>query len=185
MQYNVFPTSFYWSYQLDNLEELNTYINSKSEIDNSGFTWGEACQVDRIPLKIQECFDFINPAIKNFADSTFNKRVELKLYDPWVNLYSKGFHQEVHDHKNDFGAVIFLNDGPDFSKFYFYNRYNNCVSNAMLDLFDEVINQDIWYPEVKAGTILFFPGTLLHGVTSHNSDIIRKTLSFNMDIMPL
>ena len=184
MQYNVFPTSFYWSYQLDNLEELNAYINSKSKIDNSWFTWGEACQVDRISLKVEECHEFISPAIKNFADS-FNKRVDLKLYDPWVNLYKKGFFQEVHDHKTDFAAVIFLNDGLDFSKFFFYNRYNNCVSNALLGLFSEVTNQDVWYPEVKAGTILFFPGTVLHGVTSHNSDTVRKTLSFNMDIMPL
>ena len=29
---------------------------------------------------------------------------------------------------------------------------------------------------------MFFPGYMLHGVSPHKSDIIRKTLSFNLDI---
>ena len=36
--------------------------------------------------------------------------------------------------------------------------------------------------QLKAGDIMFFPGYMLHGVSPHKSDIIRKTLSFNLDI---
>ena len=61
-----FQLLFYWSYQLDNLE--GAYLNSKTTIEN-GYSWGEACQVDRISLKVEECHEFISPAIKNFAEN--------------------------------------------------------------------------------------------------------------------
>ena len=36
--------------------------------------------------------------------------------------------------------------------------------------------------DYKEGDILFFPGGILHGVSPHNSSVVRKTLSFNFDI---
>ena len=34
--------------------------------------------------------------------------------------------------------------------------------------------------EFMAGDVLLFPSHMLHGVSPHNSDIIRKTFSFNV-----
>ena len=39
------------------------------------------------------------------------------------------------------------------------------------------------YKAFEKGDILFFPSHILHGLSSHNSDVIRKTLSFNFDIL--
>ena len=33
---------------------------------------------------------------------------------------------------------------------------------------------------VSAGDVLIFPGNMLHGVSAHGSDIMRKTLSTNI-----
>ena len=37
-------------------------------------------------------------------------------------------------------------------------------------------------PKIKAGDIMFFSSNLFHGVSPHENDMIRKTLSVNFDI---
>ena len=39
---------------------------------------------------------------------------------------------------------------------------------------------NIYYPEVKAGDVILFPSHMLHGVSPHGSDTVRKTFSFNV-----
>ena len=41
---------------------------------------------------------------------------------------------------------------------------------------------DNYTPELKTGDFIVFPSHILHGVTPHNSDSVRKTLSFNINI---
>ena len=182
MFYPTFLSSFYWSFQVSNLEQIQEYVDSQTTIDNSPFNWGNECLIDRIELDTEEVLDLITPSINEFSE-TWKRQAEIKIYNPWINLYKRGYYQEVHDHRTDFGATIVLNDDVDFSKFYFFNRNSNCVSNKVLHLLKDLATYDIFYPNVKAGTILFFPGTALHGVTVHKSDVVRKTLSFNIDIV--
>jgi hypothetical protein len=182
MFYPTFLSSFYWSFQVNNLEQIKKYVDSQTDIDNSSFNWGDECLIDRIELDNEEILDLIQPSIEKFAED-WNRQPEIKIYKPWINLYKRGYYQEVHDHRTDFGATIVLNDDVNFSKFYFFNRYSNFASNKVLHLFKNLSTHDLYYPNVKAGTIIFFPGTALHGVTVHKSDVVRKTLSFNIDIV--
>ena len=74
-------------------------------------------------------------------------------------------------------CVFFLNDGEDFSEFYFKDRHNVELSyfwHNALEVFDCI------KPKIGSGDILFFPGHILHGVTAHNRKTIRKTFAFNM-----
>ena len=109
----------------------------------------------------------------------FNLIFKLKMYDPWLNLYKRGDFQEVHDHrKNDLACVFIVNEGRGFSEFYFKDR------NYSLSLkTDRMINyRNEYTPKLKTGGFIVFPSHILHGVTPHNSDSVRKTLSFNLDI---
>ena len=65
------------------------------------------------------------------------------------------------------------------------DRYNVTASNKLLRClkYNELNEGDKWTPEYKAGQVLFFPGTMLHGVTPHKSDVVRETLSCNFDIV--
>ncbi len=182
MFYPTFLSSFYWSYQVNNLEQIKEYVDYQTNVDNSPFSWGDECLIDRIEIDSKEILELIQPSIDEFSEE-WNKKVDVRIYKPWINLYKRGYYQEVHDHRTDIGATIVLNDGVDFSKFYFFNRYSNFASNKVLHLFKNFSTHDLFYPNVKEGTILFFPGTALHGVTVHKSDVVRKTLSFNMDIL--
>ena len=181
---HIFPTSYYWIFDIPNFHEIQEYVKLKTKVDNTNFTWGDICKIDRIPLSLEETKSILLPSIELFANK-FRDSQNIKIYDPWINLYKENFFQEVHDHKNDIACVMFLNDGEEFAKFFFYNRYNNSVSYKLENIFSDMSHNDVWYPDTSAGKVIFFPGTMLHGVSPHKSDIIRKTLSFNIDIMPL
>ena len=72
-----------------------------------------------------------------------------------------------------------MNDGVDFSELFFYDRNATNFSDNFEDLISFESTVNISY---KKGDIIFFPSHTLHGVTSHQSDDIRKTLSVNFKI---
>ena len=102
------------------------------------------------------------------------------MYDPWLNLQKKGYYQEIHDHAGlDISSVFFANDGIDFGKFFFVDRHSCNFSEEYEDLISYTNHHQ---PSVKRGDIIFFSSHLLHGVSSHENDEIRKTLSVNFKL---
>ena len=102
------------------------------------------------------------------------------MFNPWLNLYERDFYQEIHCHKGyDISSIFFVNDGGDFSEVLFYDRNATNFSDNFEDLISFESTVNISY---KKGDIIFFPSHTLHGVTSHQSDDIRKTLSVNFKI---
>ena len=104
-----------------------------------------------------------------------------KILNPWLNKYSRGGFQEIHYHDDcDIAGVVFLNDGEDFSKFYFWDAHHTSFTKPWIKILTQMKLSNIYYPEVKAGDVLLFPSHMLHGVSPHNCDIIRETFSFNV-----
>jgi len=185
MYNSIFSSSFYWIFDIPNFTELKDYVDSRKDINNARESWSEHCKVDTIYLNSPDTQYLIKPSLDLFVLEAFSTNVKLNMSYPWINLYKKGYFQEIHDHKVDIACVFFINDGPHFSDFYFYNRNNNCVSNKFLSVLrDENLRLgDKYIPEYKEGQVIFFPGTMLHGVTPHKSDTIRKTVSCNFEIV--
>ena len=102
---------------------------------------------------------------------------------PWINLYTKGSFQELHDHFSwDLACVLFINDGENFSKFYVKDRNNVNTSENLQDILHKVNGYTSGhFVDIKEGDMIVFPANMLHGVTVHNSDIVRKTFSFNLN----
>ena len=158
-------------------EIVNTY--TESDIDNDAFDWGYNCDMDRTPVRNEDIFPFISENVRAFAGE-LGAKFKCKIYEPWLNTYKKGQYQEIHDHADHhFAATIFMNTGNDFGKIYFQNRiiFNNTKMNNLLD------SSDLWYPDIRQGSILIFPGYMFHGVSPHKNDEVRKTLSFNIDVI--
>ena len=178
---SIFSTAHFWSFQVPNYDEILEFVNSKqeSDINNEIFPWGRHCEIDRIPITGLEFQNFLQPSIDIFSEC-IGKVFRYTMYDPWINLYKKGFYQEIHSHDPcDLSCVLFLNTGENFSNFYFFNRYDNRYSR----LWEEVLSPNqVFFPEVQDGTIIFFPSATLHGVSKHKSDIIRKTIACNLDL---
>ena len=178
----IFKSNFYTIYQAPNADELISKINTYTEdfIQNDKFTWGNKSSSDKIPLKWEDYGDLLIPSIRLFGKE-FNVRFNFTLYNPWMNFYKRGDHQEVHGHPTHLSGVFIANDGEEFSQFYFLDKDN--YSASISPSLGKILNYGGAHNvQLKAGDIMFFPGYMLHGVSPHKSDIIRKTLSFNLDI---
>lgn len=103
----------------------------------------------------------------------------------WKNTYHRYYHQESHSHPNsELSFVIFMNDySENDAKFYFLNERNRVTSTTWLSLSEGM--EDSIYIEPKKGDILFFPSHMIHGVTPHQSDIPRITISGNISLKNL
>ncbi len=176
-------------YVAPNAKEIIDVINSyeQTSIDNTGFKWGEQCSLNRIPLKSDDWVSLLKPSLDLLAND-FNVTFDFILSSPWINLYRKGDHQEVHDHLTsevgvrveDFVCVFAANEGEGFSKLYFRDRCDMVLTPGAQSLISDYYS--VWMPDLKAGNIIFFPSHMLHGVSPQKSDIIRKTVACNFSI---
>ena len=133
--------------------------------------------MNKVPLKMEEYVGMLAPSLK-LLSKDLGRPFQVKNAECWVNLYDRGSFQEAHHHHPyDLICVFFMNDGEGFSEFYFKDRHNVELSyfwHNALDVYDVI------KPKISAGDVLFFPGHMLHGVTSHESDVIRKTFACNL-----
>ena len=177
----IFNSNFYAKYQSPNADELIKNIDTYTDdsINNTEFEWGDKSSSDKIPLKWEDYMDLLAPNIELFGKE-FNVYFDFTLYNPWINFYKRGDHQEVHSHRpNHISSVFVANDGEGFSTFYFMDKDSAGINPALEKIMSYNCTVSV---ELKAGDIMFFPSYLLHGVSPHKSDIIRKTLSFNLDV---
>ena len=73
---------------------------------------------------------------------------------------------------------MMLNSGKDFAGFYFANRMMGLTPT-------KYVVDTSFVPDMEPGDVLFFPSYVLHGVSPHNSDIIRASISFNIKLPSL
>ena len=179
----IFPLDFFIKIRPPNFKEILSEVNKiESKVDlneKNDHSWGSNCNVKTVSLDKDAWIPFLNPAIKQFSGQVgINHLVSIDA--PWINFYKRNYFQEVHHHVNsDFATVLFLNSGENFAKFYFHNRLAGLIPPKIKTL---ASMGDSCFPPVEPGDMLFFPSYLLHGVTPHRSDEIRKTLSFNITI---
>jgi hypothetical protein len=179
MKNNLFSfNQFYIQFKAPNADELISYVMNKEE-EYIEMPWAKKCKLKTIDCPCQEIKELIEPSINLFGD-TLGKPFRYQYGDGWINCYERDFFQEIHDHADhaDFSSVFFPQDQEDnFGKFYFFDRHNNSLNAKWKQIFDTLT--PLWEPYVSAGDIIFFPSNVLHAVSLHRSDKVRKTLSFN------
>ena len=149
------------------------------EPDKKPNSWAEKCQVKTTNLVWKDYVDELTPILELVSDH-MNIDMNITLQNPWINHYELGSYQEIHDHTEcDMSAVMFLNDGDNFSKFYFYDRLSFQIGDTLRTLLNL---DDFWYPDINVGDVIAFPSTFCHGVTPHRSEVTRKTFSFNFKV---
>ena len=174
-----FVSEFYTIFSAPNADEFIELIDKSKDVNNDHFDWGSKCKIDRIPLSWKDTIDLYEPSIE-LLYKEFNKSFSYTLFDPWINLYKKGYYQEIHAHKgSDISSVFFANDGENFSKLFFSDRNHLNFSCKYEQLISYTNTFNIEY---KKGDIVFFSSQLFHGVTAHESDQVRKTMSANITI---
>ena len=167
----MFELDEYTSFIAPNAQELSDFVMSldNTSTDNHKFTWDSKCKVDLISLSTYNVRELLKPSIDyllSLKQVNINSS-KINVLNSWVNLYNKGGFQETHDHHEiDFVSVFFANAGENFSKFYFFD-WNTGISTPM---------------SPDPGTIMFFSSKRAHGVTLHNDEVQRRTLSCNLQI---
>jgi hypothetical protein len=176
----LFDTQFYIHFRAPNADELISFLSDKNEVDNDKFKWGGNCIVDKVPLKsTPDIIEILLPSLVKLGDE-LNHKDGFFLFHPWINIYSEYSHQEIHEHTGcDMSAVFFMNEGENFSQFYFRDRFSCFLTENTRN----VINYSDTHvlDNVRAGDMIFFPGSFYHGVGPHKSKELRKTLSFNLN----
>tara|TARA_B100001250_G_scaffold389923_1_gene389453 strand:- start:1286 stop:1843 length:558 start_codon:yes stop_codon:yes gene_type:complete len=175
----IFPSSFFIQFKVPNADEFNLFLDNDDNKEKTKYGWTNCCRVETFKLDPKKYLPILKPSLEIFVKE-IGKSATINIPDMWLNEYGMGGFQEMHDHSlNDFACVYFVNDGNNFSNFSFYDRNKTNLSincRTILDYPSE------WSPDISAGDIIFFPGHLLHYVSPHNSDIIRKSVSFNFDL---
>ena len=175
----IFASNVYTKFKAPNSDEIMDAVNLHVQLDNFDdyrFEWGKRCDVNRILLKFEDFIDLYKPSLDIFADN-LNTKFDFTIYNPWINLYKFGQHQEVHDHcGSDLSSVFFMNDGDEF---FFYDRNSTNLTGSIKNL---IGYKNTYGIESKAGDIMFFPSHMLHGVSPIKNDATRITMSVNFNI---
>ena len=173
-----FISNFFLQIRPPNVEELIEKFTSMAP-DKENPDWASKSCIKTTTLPWRDYVNDITPILSTFSDM-LNVNLNIDIQGMWLNHYEHGGYQEIHDHgDSDFSGVMFLNDGPNFSKFFFYDRMSFQVGVAVR----KILNiPDSWYYPSSPGDVIIFPSTFCHGVTRHESDIVRKTLSFNLKV---
>lgn len=171
---------FYCLITPPNVEEILEKFKTIKHSKNQFFGWKTNCNVKTTNLNKDEVATLMAASVKIFLDE-LNKKCDVGVTECWRNDYERGHFQELHDHFTenvDFSSVLFLsNHSKNFGHFYFYNRNHLGISNNWKKILYPNGDNTPIFPNI--GDILFFPSHILHGVTPHNSDRIRSTISVN------
>jgi len=152
----LFLNNYYYHAPCLHFKEIEDIVNSLTEddIDNDAFNWGYNCDMDRTPVRDSNIYPLISDNLQAFAEG-IGLKIKAKIWEPWLNSYKKGQYQEIHDHaEHIFGAVVFINEGIDFAKFYFMDRQNS-FSPYFIRL--EVFFICPYISNVRKGKIYYLP----------------------------
>tara|TARA_R100000742_G_C4230310_1_gene52039 strand:+ start:118 stop:690 length:573 start_codon:yes stop_codon:yes gene_type:complete len=187
MIHPIFPNYFFDLFSLPNKKEVIEKIKSArvDEKSSRAIEWNRYCKVKVEQLYLNEVGYLLSPSIRLFLEN-INEKSHLILKSIWKNTYTKGGHQEIHDHLfadgSDVSGCIFLEDQEDDSSgFFFFNRHSADLSEKWKEnMLDNNMSPSHYFINPKAGDIIFFPSHMLHGVTIHRRDEPRTTISFNL-----
>ena len=149
----------------DSLEEilLNNYSNRLSDNPTLSRYEDTNCPSSSIVDNI------LNQIINDFYDVT-GENVVVDNY--WGHIHEKNMSTKLHDHPNCFASGVVYISVPKGS--------GSIVFSPTID----IKNRDRFlapFPP-KRGRYYVFPGYLYHYVTRHNSDEMRVSLSFNLNL---
>lgn len=175
----LFPKGFYTIFDIPNFDELSEFCSKYTESDNNQFTWQDGCNVNTSYVSVGDSVNLLRPTLNEFSKQ-LKYNFDCTCHDPWLNYYNRDSFQEVHNHADhDFSAVFFMNEGEDFSKFYFYES-KGMGHARWVDILPEVADTNNYFSTQK-GKVIIFPGWMNHGVTRHKSDTTRVTMACNFN----
>ena len=175
---------FSWVSPENKNEIIEHCMNPSLELSKEEFEWGENCISEKVHLKLTGFNELLKPYIIQVLSEVIDEDMPygFSVEEVWKNTYHRYYHQEQHDHQGfELSFVIFMNDYQENdAKFYFVNERTRVTAESWGDV--SALMSDSLPIEGKKGDIVFFPSHMLHGVSPHQSDNPRVTISGNISI---
>jgi len=127
-----------------------------------------------------EINDLIQHAINQYAHDIMKwDNVELYVTQSWININPKGTEHHSHYHPNSvISGVFYLQTVTDDSIVF---RNDNCSLPFEFDRTEyNIWNSNIWRIPVSTNEIVIFPSSLWHSVDTHDDDVDRISIAFNV-----
>ena len=147
MYHKTFPALYYWVYDIPNFTDLQKYVDSKKP-NGKKEKWVNACKVNTIFVDKPDFLDIIKPSIDLFTNESFNREMTMNISFPWINYYTKGCFQEIHDHRSDVASVFFLNEGGTI--------HDRVSSTSYVNNNDWIMSEDL--TDIKQASFIFGSG---------------------------
>tara|TARA_S200000501_G_scaffold249630_1_gene233865 strand:- start:54 stop:635 length:582 start_codon:yes stop_codon:yes gene_type:complete len=168
-------------------EIIEHCMNPELELPKQDFEWGEQCLSEKVYLKLTGFTELLKPYLIEVLSEVIDGDIPygFSVDEVWKNTYHRYYHQEQHDHRGfELSFVIFMNDYQENdAQFYFVNERCRLTAESWGDI--SALMPDTIPIEGKKGDIVFFPSHMLHGVSPHQSDNTRITVSGNVTIRDL
>lgn len=197
MIHNIF-SPFYYQAKVTDHEKIKTILLEHIEFqhnktpNNQPKSW--SCRVHTTQSKSDEKLisikDSYEQDIISFFDEIKMPQVEVDISDIWFNGYKSGQWQESHHHHGNqsvyFSAVHFLKYDKSIHPPLIMNNMNRLLLTPC-DI-GRATSLDYWtldkIVEAEEGDLIIFPSFMEHQVDIQETDELRATVSFNIEVKP-
>ncbi|MEO0444702.1 MAG: putative 2OG-Fe(II) oxygenase [Verrucomicrobiota bacterium] len=133
------------------------------------------CSQDRLEQHLQ---DFV----ATFFRPEQGVRVEEK--EIWLNVYSKGDYQEVHNHlgMRTIISMAYMLELRRNSGSFVFPLNGDSHFRSLSDFVRPDFSRERFVPALKEDQAVFVPSFLPHYVTAHSTRALRATISANYDL---
>lgn len=168
---------------------INTYLENEfsKEIGFTDFVEDLGNEYLNKSTNIGQCKKVIMEPIIPEKEDYFENIGEIYA-DAWVNRYFDGDYTPVHKHTSVISGVGLLKISVDLIKEQIYNSDGTIreseASNGKLEFImnsSDFLCNNIWVSPQEIGTILIFPGWLMHHTYPFRNKKERRTISFNLN----
>ena len=178
----LFPTPVMFnSIGRDFTKEELAYIESQSTSTNRNA--GNATSINTYILnepKMADLNKFITEQLNEYVKRIYKPKYPAEAFvtQSWLNWTKKGEFHHKHSHSNSFiSGVLYISTDSIKDKITFHSSGYKQIQLAT-DNFD-IYNSDLWWFNVKTGSIVMFPSSLMHHVEDVIADDVRVSLAFN------
>jgi|TARA_B100001250_G_scaffold247308_1_gene212629 uncharacterized protein (TIGR02466 family) len=185
MIFNTFIHYFHSLIDPPNVEELLKAAENAELHEQQFFAWKNDCEIEVERLAFESMgHEILGPTIDAFFSQlppVPPDTINIRVHEIWRSTYTRGCFQEIHDHlPHHLSGVLFLDDHEEnCGRFYFHHRHYSELTQEWKELY---FPQSRMYIPAKRGQVLLFPSHMMHGVTVHRSDKIRRTVAFNINL---
>lgn len=126
----------------------------------------------------------VDAHVENYAKNILKVDEKQKFYmtNSWAVKHRTGNHADTHLHTNSLiSGVFYLYQNSEYGNLQIQKHYYNLFPTTVSPDFSEynMLNSTTWTIESQENSLILFPSTTLHSVSSNNSQYTRYSVAFN------